>query len=72
MSRPDIVQMSSLYEPTNKALDEKYTVHRYWAESDKDGLLARVAPNCRVVVTSGGRGVEGARQRIAQLAGGAP
>ena len=60
MSRPDIVQMSSLYEPTNKALDEKYTVHRYWSEADKEGLLARVAPSCQVVVTNGGRGVEAA------------
>ncbi len=60
MSRPDIVQMSSLYEPTNQALDAKYTIHRYWSESDKEGLLARLAPTCEVVVTNGGRGIEGA------------
>ena len=60
MSRPDILQMSSLYEPTNQTLDQQYTIHRYWTASDKDGLLARLAPTCEVVVTNGGRGVEGA------------
>lgn len=60
MSRPEIVQMAPLFAPTQQRLDEHYTVHRYWSETDQDGLLARVAPACQVVVTNGGRGIEGA------------
>ena len=60
MSRPDILQMVQLFAPTQKRLDESYTIHRYWAEADKEGLIARLAPTCQVVVTSGGRGIDGA------------
>lgn len=60
MSRPEILQMVQLFAPTQKRLDEHYTIHRYWTEADKEGLLARLAPTCEVVVTSGGRGIDGA------------
>ena len=60
MSRPDILQMVQLFAPTQQRLDENYTIHRYWAEADKEGLIARLAPTCQVVVTSGGRGIDGA------------
>lgn len=59
MSRPEIVQMVPLYPPTQQRLEDSFTLHRYWSEADKDGLLARVAPTCEVVVTNGGRGIEG-------------
>jgi len=60
MSRPEVLLMSPLYAPTQQRLESSYLVHRHWSASDPGALLDQVAPLVKVVVTSGGRGVEAA------------
>lgn len=52
--------MDVLYEPTLAALESTYACHRYWSCADQPGLLQRLAPDCRIVVTSGSRGISAA------------
>ena len=60
MSKHEVLLMCPLYAPTQRRLDETYQVHPYWTAADREALLKAVAPTCRVVVTSGGRGIDGA------------
>ena len=60
MSTNEVLLMCPLYPPTQRRLEETYRVHAYWTAPDPEGLLQRLAPTCRVVVTSGGRGIDGA------------
>ena len=57
MSKPNVLVMAPMYEPKLDALEAAYTCHRYWTSGDPAGLLARLAPECEIVVTSGGRGM---------------
>jgi len=60
MSKNEVLLMCPLYAPTQRRLEETYQVHAYWKATDPDALLQRIAPTCRVVVTSGGRGIDAA------------
>ena len=60
MSKNEVLLMCALYPPTQKRLEETYHVHRLWEAADREALIARLAPDLRVVVTSGGRGIDAA------------
>ncbi len=60
MSQNEILLMCPLYAPTQRRLEGSYRVHPFWNAPAPDALLERIAPTCRVVVTSGGRGIEAA------------
>jgi len=51
--KPEILQVCPIMPHIDKALDEAFTVHRYWEAADKPGLLAKLAPHMRAVATSG-------------------
>lgn len=55
MSDP-ILLMTSLHEPTQRELESRFEVHRYDAKNAQ-AQLEKLAPDCRVAVTSGGRGI---------------
>ena len=57
MSSP-VLLMTPLHPATQRELESNWTVHRYWEATDRPALLARLAADCEVVVTSGGRGCE--------------
>ncbi len=60
MSQNEILLMCPLYAPTQRRLEGSYRVHPFWNAPAPDALLERIAPTCRVVVTSGGRGIDAA------------
>ena len=64
MNLPVLI-MDVLYEPTLAELESTYDCHRYWSASDQPALLKRLAADCRIVVTSGSRGISAAE--MAQL-----
>ena len=61
----EVLLMCPLDPPTQRRLEETYQVHAHWKAADPQALLQQVAPVCRVVVTSGGRGIDAAT--LAQL-----
>jgi lactate dehydrogenase-like 2-hydroxyacid dehydrogenase len=60
MSNNEVLLMCPLYPPTQRRLEQTYQVHPYWTAPDPQALLQRIAATCHVVVTSGGRGIDGA------------
>ncbi|MCM5570719.1 2-hydroxyacid dehydrogenase [Burkholderiaceae bacterium FT117] len=60
MNQSPILLMAPLYGPTQQALESRYTVHRLWEAPDAGALLASLADGCRVVVTTGGKGIDAA------------
>lgn len=60
MNESPILLMAPLHGPTQKKLESGHTVHRLWEAPDADALLASLADRCRVVVTTGGKGVSAA------------
>jgi len=60
MNKNEVLLMCPLYAPTQRRIEEAYHVHAYWTDPDPEALLKRIAPTCKVVVTSGGRGIDGA------------
>jgi hydroxypyruvate reductase len=57
MNKPNVLVMAPMYQPKLDELEAAYTCHRYWTSDDPAGLVARLAPDCEIVVTSGGRGL---------------
>lgn len=51
-----VLQIGPMAQPVEAALNDSYTVHRYWEAADQDALLAQVGPQIRGVATSGDRG----------------
>ncbi|MBU1304887.1 MAG: 2-hydroxyacid dehydrogenase [Alphaproteobacteria bacterium] len=49
----DIIQTHKLLDTCEKALAERYTVHKLHEAADREALIARVAPNVRAI--AGGR-----------------
>ena len=45
----DIVQSGPLLESCERALAERYTVHRLWEAADQQALLAQIAPKVRAI-----------------------
>ena len=70
MSKNEVLLMCALYPPTQKRLEETYHVHRLWEAADREALIARLAPDLRVVVTSGGRGIDADAEAAHELHGG--
>jgi len=60
MNQSPILLMAPLYGPTQQALESRYVVHRLWEAPDAGALLASLADGCRVVVTTGGKGIDAA------------
>jgi hydroxypyruvate reductase len=56
MNSPVLI-MDVIYGPTLAALESAYTCHRYWTAPDKAALMKQLAPDCKIVVTSGSRGI---------------
>jgi lactate dehydrogenase-like 2-hydroxyacid dehydrogenase len=63
MTRPVVLLMTGLHEPTQRELESRCEVHRYHESTDPAALLASIADRCGIVVTSGGRGCEAAVMR---------
>jgi len=59
MSGP-VLLLSALHEPTQRRLEERYQVHHLYKAADKAALLASLAGQCEVAVTTGGRGIDAA------------
>lgn len=54
--KPELLLVCSLYEGTEKQLDELYTVHRLWQAKDQAGLLRDVRDRVRAISTMGAVG----------------
>jgi lactate dehydrogenase-like 2-hydroxyacid dehydrogenase len=54
--KPEVLLVAPLHGPTQAELESQYTVHRLWEATPREALLQSVAPNVRVVVTTGGAG----------------
>jgi len=69
MNASPILLMAPLHAPTQRELESRWTVHRFWESKDRDALLGSLAGDCRVVVTTGGRGIDAATMsRLPKLA----
>ncbi len=60
MNTSPILLMAPLYPPTQQELESRWTVRRLFEAADADALLDELAADCRVVVTTGGRGIDAA------------
>lgn len=58
--REPVLLLTALHGPTQAALEAHYTVERLWSAPDRAALLARLAPVCRIAVTSGSQGIDAA------------
>ena len=59
MSQTDqVLLLSPLYEPTQKALESNHACIRIWEHADRDACLASVADNVRAVATHSGVGID--------------
>jgi lactate dehydrogenase-like 2-hydroxyacid dehydrogenase len=54
--KPEILQISPMMAHVEKALNDAYTVHRYWEAGDKAALLAGHGGSIRAVATNGHSG----------------
>ena len=54
--KPELLLVCSLYEGTEKQLDELYTVHRLWQAKDPGALLRDVRDRVRAISTMGAVG----------------
>lgn len=54
--KPEILQISPMLPSVEAALNEAYTVHRYWAAADKAMLLKEAGDRIRGVATNGHSG----------------
>ncbi len=55
----DLLILTPVYEPTMRALAERYRVHKLWEQTDPQAYLSRSHPEIRAVVTSGVSGFRG-------------
>jgi lactate dehydrogenase-like 2-hydroxyacid dehydrogenase len=58
--KPDLLQMGPMYPPTQKVLDETYTLHKIWEATDRDAFLASVADKITAAATTGSKGIDDA------------
>jgi lactate dehydrogenase-like 2-hydroxyacid dehydrogenase len=54
--KPEILLIEPMMPAVEAQLDAAYDVHRTFKEPDMAGLLARVGPRIRAIVTGGGSG----------------
>ncbi len=57
MHKPDVLVMGSYPAADMAALDQAFTVHRYWEAADKPAFLAALAPKIEAIATRGDLGV---------------
>ncbi|MEO6607862.1 MAG: 2-hydroxyacid dehydrogenase [Aestuariivirga sp.] len=57
MAKPDVLVMGSYPKGDLDALENTFTVHRYWEAADKAALLAALAPKLEAIATRGDLGV---------------
>jgi lactate dehydrogenase-like 2-hydroxyacid dehydrogenase len=57
---PVVLLMCPLYEPTQRELESRFDVRRYYGPAGGPSMLAALRDVCPVIVTSGGRGAEAA------------
>jgi hydroxypyruvate reductase len=55
--KPEILMIAPMMPKVMDALETAYTVHKFWEATDRQGLLANVAPNTRGVATNGSVGI---------------
>jgi len=55
----DLLILTPVFEPTMRALAERYRVHKLWEQPDPQAYLSRPHPEIRAVVTSGVSGFRG-------------
>lgn len=55
----DLLILTPVFEPTMRALAERYRVHKLWEQPDPQAYLSRAHPEIRAVVTSGVSGFRG-------------
>ncbi len=55
--KPDVLLICPLFPATIKALDEAYTVHRYFQATDKDAFVASIAERITAAATAGHEGM---------------
>jgi len=58
--KPEVLEMGSMYPPTQAALEEAFTVHKLWLAPDRDALIASLAPRITAVASSGRNGIDAA------------
>ena len=58
--KPDLLQMGPMYPPTQKVLDETYTLHKVWEAPDRDAFLASIADKITAAATTGSKGIDDA------------
>jgi lactate dehydrogenase-like 2-hydroxyacid dehydrogenase len=59
-AKPDLLMPLPFLAQTMDILDREFTVHRLWEASDRDALLASLAPSCRFIAAGNHAGVDGA------------
>lgn len=55
--KPDLLLICPLFPATMTALDEAYTVHRYYQATDKDAFIAGIADRITAAATAGHEGM---------------
>lgn len=60
MTRPVVLVMSPMYAPKQRELEASYDCRLHWESADPAALLAQLAPQCEIVVTTGARGLTAA------------
>ena len=51
--KPEILMVGPMMPHVMAALDDAYTVHRYWEAADQPALLAEIGPRVRGIATDG-------------------
>jgi lactate dehydrogenase-like 2-hydroxyacid dehydrogenase len=57
---PEVLQTGPMYPPTQKQMDESFTLHKLWLAPDKNAMIAEVAGRITAVATSGKNGIDAA------------
>jgi len=65
--KPEILILTPIYGPTEKALEQEYSVRKLWERPDPRAYLQQPHPDIRAAVTSGVVGFRG--EQIANLSG---
>lgn len=60
MSKPDVLVMGAYPQWDMDALEERFTLHRYWEADDPEALVTAQADNIRAIATRGDLGADAA------------
>lgn len=59
MDRPEVLEIVDIHPGTTARLERDYVLHKLWQAEYPDGLIDKVAPSVRALVTDGIAGVKG-------------